>query len=171
MKLYDYFILALAVLLGIGMGIYAGHKVTAAYKDTEIMDLQAQVETANASLAEAAIELVQYRQSEQRMIAWAGLASFYADKHHGKRTASGSPFDMNAFTAAHRTLPFGSLVLILDMKRSTWVLVKVQDHGPAEWTGRDIDLSRAAARQLGMEHDGVIPALMISVQGRVSDQN
>jgi rare lipoprotein A len=168
MKRYDYFILAIAVLLGVGIGIYAGHRVTAAYKDTEISDLRAQVETASASLAEAAIELVQYQQSKERMIAWAGLASFYADAHHGKLTSSGTRFDMNAFTAAHRTLPFGSLVLVLDVRRFTWALVKITDRGPAKWTERDIDLSRAAARQLGMERDGVIPALMISVKGRPS---
>jgi len=162
---------SLIVLLALALGIYAGHKVTTANKDVEIIDLQAQLETANASLAEVAVELAQYRQSKERMIAWVGLASFYADAHHGKRMASGSRFDMNGFTAAHRTLPFGSLVLVLDMKRSTWTLVEVTDRGPAEWTNRDIDLSRAAARQLGMEKDGVIPAMMLTVQGRPSTQD
>jgi rare lipoprotein A (peptidoglycan hydrolase) len=162
------FLWSIALIVALGLGIYAGHSVTAAYKDAELMDLQAAVETANASLAEANIELEQYRQGKERMIAWTGLASFYADAHHGKQTASGAKFDMNSFTAAHRALPFGSLVLVLDIRRFTWVLVEINDRGPAEWTERDIDLSRAAARQLGMERDGVIPALMLTVQGRPS---
>jgi len=156
---------SIALIVALGLGIYAGYKVTAANKDTEMMDLRAQVETANASLADVNTELAQNRAT---FVAWSGLASFYADAHHGKRTASGSRFDMNAFTAAHRTLPFGSLVLVLDTRRFTWTLVEITDRGPAEWTERDIDLSRAAARQLGMERDGVIPALMLTVQGRPS---
>jgi rare lipoprotein A len=168
MKSLSWFAWAIIVVLALGLFIYVGHKVTAAYKDTELMDLQVQLETARASLADANIELAQNR---AMIIAWSGLASFYADAHHGKRTASGSRFDMNAFTAAHRTLPFGSLVLVLDIRRFTWTLVEITDRGPAEWTERDIDLSRAAARQLGMERDGVIPALMLTVQGRPSTQD
>ena len=145
-----------------------GAKVTAANKDTEIMDVRAALEAARASLADANIEL---EQNKATVITWTGLASFYADAHHGKLTASGSRFDMNAFTAAHRTLPFGSLVLVLDIRRFTWTLVEITDRGPAEWTERDIDLSRAAARQLGMERDGVILALMLMVQGRPSTQD
>jgi rare lipoprotein A (peptidoglycan hydrolase) len=164
-------IAGISICLALSFGIYVGCKVTAANKDVEIMDLQARVETANGSLAEANVELAQYEKSKERMIAWSGLASFYADAHHGKRTASGYRFDMNAFTAAHRTLPFGSLVLVLDTRRFTWTLVEINDRGPAEWTERDIDLSRAAARQLGMERDGVIPALMLTVQGRPSTQD
>jgi len=163
-----YFIWAAGVMLALGLGIYAGAKVTAANKDVEIMDIQAALETAQASLADVNAELAQ---NKATVIAWSGLASFYADAHHGKRTASGSRFDMNTFTAAHRTLPFGSLVLVLDVRRFTWVLVKIEDRGPATWTGREIDLSRAAAKQLGMEHDGVIPALMLTVQGRPSTQD
>jgi len=164
-------IAGISICLALGFGIFAGHEVTAANKDVEIMDLKAEVETANASLAEANIELTELAQNRATFIAWSGLASFYADAHHGKRTASGSSFDMNAFTAAHRTLPFGSLVLVLDIRRFTWTLVEITDRGPAEWTERDIDLSRAAARQLGMERDGVIPALMLTVQGRPSKED
>lgn len=162
----DCFLWVIVVIITLAFGIYAGHSVTAANKDTELMDLQAELETAQASLADANIEL---EQNKATVITWTGLASFYADAHHGKLTASGSRFDMNAFTAAHRTLPFGSLVLVLDIRRFTWTLVEITDRGPAEWTERDIDLSRAAARQLGMERDGVIPALMVMVKGRPSE--
>lgn len=164
----SWMIWSIALILALGLGIFAGHSVTAAYKDVELMDVRAALETANASLADANIELAQ---NKATVIAWSGLASFYADAHHGKLTASGSRFDMNAFTAAHRTLPFGSLVLVLDIRRFTWTLVEITDRGPAEWTERDIDLSRAAARQLGMERDGVIPALMLTIIGRPSIQD
>ena len=162
----SWMIWGIIVILTLAIGIYAGYKVTAAYKDTELMDVRAALEAAQASIAEANIELAQ-----SRVLAhvWTGIASFYADAHHGKSTASGSRFDMNAYTAAHRTLPFGSLVLVLDVKRYTWTLVKINDRGPAAWTGRDIDLSRAAARQLGMERDGVIPVVLMMVQGRASE--
>jgi len=165
---WTWIFVGIVVLVIVGIAIFAGHNVTAANKDVEIANLEAQLETANASLTDLAVQVTQ---SEQRMIAWAGLASFYAEKHHGKRTASGERFDMNAFTAAHRTLPFGSLVLVLDTRRFTWTLVEITDRGPAEWTERDIDLSRAAARQLGMERDGIIPALMLTVKGRPSTQD
>jgi rare lipoprotein A len=166
MKQLEGFIWCLAVLVALSFGIYAGHKVTRAIADTEIMDVQAVLEVAQASLAEANIEMDQSRVLAQ---VWTGLASFYGKSHHGKLTASGSRFDMNAYTAAHRTLPFGSLVLVLDVERATWTLVEVTDRGPAAWTGREIDLSRAAARQLGMEQDGVTPVVMLTVNGRAGE--
>jgi rare lipoprotein A len=168
MKRITPFLWSIALIVVLGLGIYAGAKVTKANKETELMDVRAALEAAQASIAEANIELAQSRVLAH---AWTGIASFYADAHHGKSTASGSRFDMNAYTAAHRTLPFGSLVLVLDVKRYTWTLVKINDRGPAAWTGRDIDLSRAAARQLRMEQEGVAPVIMFTAQGRVSDED
>lgn len=130
--------------------------------------MQAKLDRAILERDEARTEL---KQNKAMVIAWSGLASFYADAHHGKLTASGSRFDMNAFTAANRTLRFGSLVLVLDTRHFTWVLVEIADRGPAKWTERDIDLSRAAARQLGMEKDGIVPVVIMMIQGRVSDRD
>jgi rare lipoprotein A len=83
-----------------------------------------------------------------------GLASYYHDKYHGRQTANGEIFNTNEFTAAHRTLPFGSMVRVTlaDGKRS--VLVRINDRGPFI-SGRVIDLSRAAARELGIEKAGL----------------
>ena len=88
-----------------------------------------------------------------------GLASWYGARHHGKRTASGEIFDQNKFTAAHRTLPWGSIVKVTHLDNGKSVEVRINDRGPFK-KGRIIDLSRAAARALGMVTSGVSPVLM-----------
>jgi rare lipoprotein A len=88
-----------------------------------------------------------------------GLASWYGARHHGKRTASGEIFDQNKFTAAHRTLPWGSIVKITNLDNGKSVEVRINDRGPFK-KGRIIDLSRAAARALGMLQSGVGPVQM-----------
>ena len=84
----------------------------------------------------------------------AGLASWYGHPHHGRRTTSGEVFDMNALTAAHRTLPFGTRVRVTheDTRRS--VEVRINDRGPFV-NGRIIDVSYAAAQRLGVVGAGV----------------
>jgi len=83
-----------------------------------------------------------------------GLASWYGAKHHGKRTASGEIFEQNKLTAAHRTLPWGSIVKVTNLDNGKSVEVRINDRGPFT-KGRIIDLSRAAARALGMVKSGV----------------
>jgi len=83
-----------------------------------------------------------------------GVASYYADKYHGKTTASGETFDMNALTAAHRTLPFGTLVRVTQLENNRSVVVRINDRGPFI-EGRVIDLSRAAAEQLQITRAGL----------------
>lgn len=70
-------------------------------------------------------------------------ASYYADKFHGKRTASGKIFDMNKLTAAHKTLPFGTKVRVTNENNGKSVIVEINDRGPYV-RGREIDLSRKA---------------------------
>ncbi|WP_095107808.1 septal ring lytic transglycosylase RlpA family protein [Pseudomonas sp. Irchel 3E20] len=82
-----------------------------------------------------------------------GTASYYGAKHHGKRTASGEPFDQHALTAAHRQLPFGTRVKVTNVNNDKTVVVRINDRGP-HVRGRLIDLSRAAAQQLGMLRSG-----------------
>jgi rare lipoprotein A len=85
-----------------------------------------------------------------------GEASWYGARHHGRRTASGEPFDMHALTAAHRTLPFGTLCRVTSRRSGRMVIVRINDRGP--WSkGRIIDLSRAAAEALGMIVAGHVP--------------
>ncbi len=88
-----------------------------------------------------------------------GLASWYGARHHGKRTASGEIFDQNKFTAAHRTLPWRSIVKVTNLDNGKSVEVRINDRGPFT-KGRIIDLSRAAAKALGMLELGVSPVRM-----------
>jgi rare lipoprotein A (peptidoglycan hydrolase) len=83
-----------------------------------------------------------------------GRASWYGPRFDGEPTASGETFDMNALTAAHRTLPLGSRVLVHNLENDRRVVVKINDRGPFI-QGRDIDLSYGAARALGMVPDGL----------------
>ena len=82
-----------------------------------------------------------------------GVASYYGAKHHGKRTASGEPFNQNALTAAHRQLPFGTRVKVTNLKNDKSCVVRINDRGP-HTRGRLIDVSREAAEQLGMLGSG-----------------
>lgn len=75
-----------------------------------------------------------------------GTASYYGSRHHGKRTASGEPFNQHGLTAAHRSLPFGTRVRVTNMANQRSVVVRINDRGP-HTRGRLIDLSRAAAEK------------------------
>jgi rare lipoprotein A len=78
-----------------------------------------------------------------------GQASWYGKAHQGHLTASGERFDMHALTAAHRTLPFGTIVRVTHLKTGRSVDVRINDRGPYH-SGRIIDLSYEAARKLGI---------------------
>lgn len=78
-----------------------------------------------------------------------GITSWYGEYHHGRKTACGEPFNMNAFTAAHKTLPFHTIVRVVDHDTMKSVVVRINDRGPYK-KGRVIDLSRAAATDLGI---------------------
>jgi rare lipoprotein A len=80
-------------------------------------------------------------------------ASYYAEDYHGKTTANGETFNMNDFTAAHKTLPFGTYVEVTNRANGKSVIVRINDRGPFV-EGREIDLSKAAATELGMLETG-----------------
>ena len=82
-----------------------------------------------------------------------GSASYYAKRFHGRRTASGERYDMHGLTAAHRTLPFGSMVRVTNPTNGQSVVVRINDRGPFT-RGRTIDLSSAAAEQIGIVRRG-----------------
>lgn len=85
-----------------------------------------------------------------------GWASWYGPGFHGNRSASGEPYNQNALTAAHRSLPFGTRVRVTNLNTGVSVIVRINDRGPFV-RGRIIDLSAAAARMLGMMGSGVAP--------------
>lgn len=84
-----------------------------------------------------------------------GLASYYSDALEGRSTASGEPYQKALFTAAHRTLPFGTRVKVTNQENDKTVVVRINDRGPFV-QGRIIDVSRAAAEVLGMMKKGVV---------------
>jgi rare lipoprotein A len=81
-----------------------------------------------------------------------GTAAYYS---HGRRTASGEATSVTGFTAAHRTLPFGTQVRVTNLRNGRSVIVRINDRGPFG-RGRIIDVSRAAARELDMIGSGVV---------------
>ena len=85
-----------------------------------------------------------------------GLASSYGRDFHGKKTSSGEPFDMQAMTAAHRTLPFGVYVKVEHKRTGKEVTVRINDRGPFIGN-RIIDLSEGAASRLGILQEGIAP--------------
>ncbi|MDO9369005.1 MAG: septal ring lytic transglycosylase RlpA family protein [Sphingopyxis sp.] len=82
-----------------------------------------------------------------------GMASYYGNELAGNRTASGERFDPAQLTAAHRSLPFGSMVRVTNTSNGDSVIVRINDRGPFSH-GRIIDVSTAAAREIGMHRSG-----------------
>lgn len=82
-----------------------------------------------------------------------GGASYYADKFKGRRTASGEKFRQHKLTAAHKTLPFGTMVKVKNLGNGKTVKVRINDRGPFV-SGRIIDLSKKAAKKLGIIQSG-----------------
>ena len=95
-----------------------------------------------------------YRPAEQPNYDEVGLASWYGAQHNGRPTSTGERFDMNALTAAHKTLPLPSLVEVTNRANGRRVILRVNDRGPFV-DSRIIDLSRAAAEELGLLSQGV----------------
>lgn len=85
---------------------------------------------------------------------WRAVASWYGEDFHGRTTASGSPFDMYAATAAHPSLPLGSLVRIVNPKNGRSQLARINDRGPYV-DGRELDMSYLVASRLGLVERGV----------------
>ncbi len=85
-----------------------------------------------------------------------GIASYYADEYDGRPTSSGETYDMHAMTAAHRTLPFGTMVRVTNIENGKSVDVRINDRGPFK-AGRIIDLSLEAAQRLDMIGPGTAP--------------
>lgn len=98
-----------------------------------------------------------------------GTASWYGTRFHGRKTSSGELYNQHELTAAHRLLPLGSMVNVTNLKNGRSVRVRINDRGPFVGS-RIIDLSRAAAEQLGMLHAGISSVRVQSV-GTVPSHN
>jgi rare lipoprotein A len=89
-----------------------------------------------------------------------GLASWYGKPYHGRKTANGETYDMHRISAAHRTLPFGTVVKVTNLTNGRSLKVRINDRGPFV-KGRIIDLSYAAAKRLQMVQDGVVRVKLV----------
>lgn len=96
---------------------------------------------------------------------YTGKASFYHNKFNGRKTASGQVFSNDSMFCAHRTLPFGTLLEVTNIRNNRTVIVKVVDRGPYI-RGRIVDLTQEAARQLGFLPHGVAK-VRITVTDRI----
>ncbi|MBF0785592.1 septal ring lytic transglycosylase RlpA family protein [Muribacter muris] len=105
-----------------------------------------------------------------RLYSQTGVASYYGGMFDGRKTASGEIFNKNAYTAAHKTLALGSYALVTNLRNGRKVIVKINDRGPFS-KARIIDLSVAAAREIGMLHSGVakvrVEAMQVDSQGYI----
>ncbi|MEM6299274.1 MAG: septal ring lytic transglycosylase RlpA family protein [Bacteroidota bacterium] len=137
MRLTKFFLFAFLVVATTGCGIFDFPTVTQPKDDTsdEPKDKEVVVSTEN------------------------GKASYYADKFHGRTTASGEKYDKNKMTAAHKKLPFGTRVRVTNKTNGKTIIVRINDRGPFV-KGRIIDLSRAAATKVDMIRAGVVDVKM-----------
>ncbi len=94
-----------------------------------------------------------------------GLAAVYSDKLHGRKTASGKRYDRNALTAAHKTLPFGTKVRVLNTKNKRNVVLTINDRGPVQ-PERILDISPRAAKALGIHPRGMGDVVMTVVSAK-----
>ena len=101
-----------------------------------------------------------YGYSQDFEIKKQGKASFYADKFVGRKTANGETFSNNDFTAAHKSLPFNSLVRVTNPENNKTTVVRINDRGP-HIKGRVIDLSKAAAKKIGLDFQGFLPVVIL----------
>ncbi|HZG31659.1 septal ring lytic transglycosylase RlpA family protein [Sphingopyxis sp. YF1] len=108
---------------------------------------------ASAAAQDAEIDEQPAASAEVETVIDGGMASYYGRELEGNRTASGERFDPDELTAAHRTLPFGSKVRVTNVSNGDSVIVRINDRGPFSH-GRVIDVSHAAAREIGMHRSG-----------------
>jgi rare lipoprotein A len=103
---------------------------------------------------------------EQPFFSQVGTASWYGGFHHGRKTASGERFNMHDMTAAHRAVKMGTVLRVTNLDNGRSTTVRVNDRGPYVHS-RIIDLSAAAARELGMKQDGLA---RVRIEAYVADQ-
>jgi rare lipoprotein A len=110
-------------------------------------------ESAEARLPDASLETIEIPPDVKPLLVETGIASWYGAPYHNRRGSNGEIYDMHAMTAAHRTLPLGSIVRVTDMGSRNSAVVRITDRGPFI-EGRIVDLSQAAAKKIGLVQKG-----------------
>ncbi len=134
------FVLVLVALVGFTL-VVNEDKITEPVVTQDVVSAEEETITADRSL----VEFVDKGSMK---------ASWYGPGFHGRKTANGEVYDQNSFTAAHKSLKFGTLLKITNLKNNKSVVIRINDRGPYIH-GRDLDLSKAAAIELGMVKKGV----------------
>lgn len=134
------FVLVLVALVGFTL-VVNEDKITEPVVTQDVVSAEEETITADRSL----VEFVDKGSMK---------ASWYGPGFHGRKTANGEVYDQNSFTAAHKSLKFGTLLKITNLKNNKSVVIRINDRGPYIH-GRDLDLSKAAALELGLLHKGV----------------
>ena len=125
----------LFMMAALGLSLLTGNAAIAAQKDPDAKECKA------------------------TQILGTGKASWYGPGFHGRKTANGEIFNMNAMTAAHKTLPMGTRLQVENAQTGETLIVRINDRGPYI-KGRDLDLSKHAAARLGIEEQGVSRVVM-----------
>jgi rare lipoprotein A len=140
---------SLVVLLSIAsLGVGAASGPSSLEADKVIEPTVRQIETAGHNAINSSRNISKLKAYQ------VGTASWYGEQFQGKQTASGEPFDMRDFTAAHPSLPLGTFVKVTNLRNGKAVVVRINDRGPVV-DGRIIDLSYNAARALGFKERGL----------------
>jgi rare lipoprotein A (peptidoglycan hydrolase) len=105
--------------------------------------------------------------NDEPVVEQTGEASWYGKGFHGKKTASGEKFDQHDLTAAHPTLPLGTEATVTNLETGKSVEVEINDRGPYT-KGRDLDLSREAAKEIGIKEDGAAP---VKIEAKVPSED
>ena len=148
----------LATGVGLAMGLSllsapAVAKESTSKKVTQVKAVPATKTVGKTSVSRQVIKTSYSPSNVATKMAQSGVASYYGPGFHGRRTANGETFNMHAMTAAHRTLPFGTQVKVTNLANGKSAIVRVNDRGPYAH-GRIIDLSVAAAKQIGSTNSG-----------------
>jgi rare lipoprotein A len=146
-----------SLVLASGMVMFSTRTVQA---DTQVPKPMAGVPPSVPGSPNAQPELTPKRTiAAQRAAMLRGIATWYGTVFNGRKTANGETYDMYAMTACHNTLPFGSLVKVVNLKNKRSVVVRITDRGDLS-EGRIIDLSYGAAQQLAMTEAGLAPVVL-----------
>ena len=129
-------------------------------------DLPHQIKDAMQETLQSGVDWLAGGKSEP-LVLQQGVASYLANSLHGRKTASGERYDMNELTAAHKTLPFGTRVIVRSLQTGREVAVRITDRGP-HIKSRIIDLSHAAAVALGIKSHGITEVQLVEQQTATS---
>jgi rare lipoprotein A len=131
-----------------------GHKqVTLGVPPAPPIGQQPSAESGQSNPSEARPEAIEIAPDTKPLLVETGIASWYGAPYHNRRGSNGEIYDMHAMTAAHRTLPLGSIVRVTDTATGSSAIVRITDRGPFI-EGRIVDLSQAAAKKIGLVQKG-----------------